>query len=301
VPALRVSDVINSGSFARIVEIFPPGMPAPGSIRAGQRIDLSVRFDRIVENIGQLEALADAFSLPELRDGARIHLNSVSVAAELKRRTTSSIIPTITLRDSNRQNLLGTISFAIFSGIENVQIVRGDPYNTNSGLEPKNVYDISKIAAFVTIIRDLETHLSNVQKTCILAPLNLTKISDPNYVRIARQREVAGVDIFVTESLFEDTSKYLDRVVLAREKGIKIPIIHNIFPFRSYEDAVSCVEKFGWKISEEELQGLKSGGAKYGIETARKRYFELIDRKEVSQGACISTRGNTEIVRQIVY
>ena len=80
--ALRVSDVINSGNFARIIEIFPPGMPAPGSIKSNQRIDLSVRFERIVESIGQLEALADAFSLPELRDGSRIHLNSVSVAAD---------------------------------------------------------------------------------------------------------------------------------------------------------------------------------------------------------------------------
>jgi hypothetical protein len=64
---------------------------------------------------------------------------------------------------------------------------------------------------------------------------------------------------------------------------------------------VSCIQKFGWKISDVELQGLKFGGAKFGIETARKRYFDLMDRKEISQGACISTRGNTEIVRQIVY
>jgi 5,10-methylenetetrahydrofolate reductase len=299
-PSLRVSDVIKSGSFARIVEIFPPGLPAPGSIRPGQQIDLAVRFERIVESIRQLEAVADAFSLPELRDGSRIHLNSVSVAAELKRRTTSSIIPTITLRDSNRQNLLGTIAFAIYSGVENIQIVRGDPYET-SGALPKNVYDISKIAALVTIIREVESHLTNAQKTCILAPLNLTKISDPDYLKIARQREASGIDLFVTESLFEETSKYLDRVILAREKGISIPIIHNIFPFRSYEDAVSCAKNFGWKISEEELHGLKINGTKFGLETARKRYSDLVDRKEISQGACISTRGSTEIVRQIVY
>jgi len=295
---LRVSDVINSGNFARIIEIFPPGLPAPGLIKAGRTIDLSVRFDRIIESIAELEAIADAFSLPELRDGTRIHLNSVSVATELKRRTTSSIIPTITLRDSNRQNLLGTVAFAIFAGVENIQIVRGDPYEYRD--EPKNVYDYSKIASFVTTIRELESHLSNVQSTCLLAPVNLTRISEPNYVKIIRQRELAGVDIFVTESLFEETSVYLNRVRIARDSGIKIPIIHNIFPLKDYDDAVNCVEKFGWKISDVELHGLKTRGPNFGIETARNRYFGLLDRKEISQGACISTRGNTEVVRQIL-
>jgi len=295
---VRVSDIINSGNFARIIEIFPPGLPAPGLIKPERKIDLSVRFERIVESISQLETIADAFSLPELRDGSRIHLNSVSVALELKRKSSSSIIPTITLRDSNRQNLLGTVAFAMFSGLENIQIVRGDPYSSSA--EPKNVYDYSKIATFITIIRELESHLSNAQKTCILAPVNLRKISEPDYVKIMRQREIAGVDIFVTESLFEDTSTYLDRVIAARDKGVEIPIVHNIFPLRDYEDAVMCIQKFGWKISEDELHGLKTQGPKFGVERARERYFGLLDRKEISQGACISTRGNTEIVRQIL-
>jgi 5,10-methylenetetrahydrofolate reductase len=295
---LRVSDLINSGNFARIIEIFPPGLPSPGLIKPDRKIDLSVRFDRIVESINQLGAVADAFSLPELRDGSRIHLNSISVAAELKRRSTSSVIPTITLRDSNRQNLLGTVAFAIFAGLENIQIVRGDPYHASS--EPKNVYDYTKIATFITVFRELESHLSNVSKTCILAPLNLRKISEPEYLRIARQRELAGVDIFVTESLFEDIPTYLDWIRLARDQGVKIPIVHNIFPLKDYDDAVICIQKFGWKISENELHGLKTQGPKFGIDTARKRYFGLLDQKEISQGACISTRGNIEVVRQIL-
>jgi 5,10-methylenetetrahydrofolate reductase len=295
---LRLSDVIKSGNFARIIEIFPPGLPAPGMIKADRKIDLGVRFERLAQSIGQLEALADAFSLPELRDGTRIHLNSVAVAVELKRKTNNSLIPTITLRDSNRQNLLGTVVSAIFSGLENIQIVRGDPYSSRD--EPKNVYDYSKIASFVTIVRDLESHLSNVEKTCILAPINLRKINEQDYVKLTRQREIAGVDVFVTESSFEESSVYLDRVVVAREKGIQIPIIHNIFPLKDYEDAITCVQKFGWKISEEELHGLKTHGSKFGLETARKRYSDLVDRKEIAQGACISTRGNIEVVRQIV-
>lgn len=295
---MRVSEVILSGNFARIVEIFPPGMPAPWLIKGDRKIDLSARFERLAESIEQIGAAADAFSLPELRDGSRIHLHSVSIASELKKRTNNSIIPTLTLRDSNRQNLLGTVAYAFFAGLENIQIVRGDPYIEKA--EPKNVYDFGKIASFVTMVRDLESRLSNAQKSCILAPINLRRIAEKEYVRIARQRELAGVDIFVTESLFEDTQTNLERVAIARDRGITVPIVHNIFPLRDYDDAVTCVQKFGWKISEEELHGLKTGGPTFGIELARDRYFGLLARKEISQGACISTRGNSDVVRQIV-
>lgn len=280
------------------MEIFPPGLPAPGYLKRDSRIDLSVRFERLVESMSELEALADAFSLPELRDGSRIHLNSISVATELTRKTASTVIPTLTLRDSNRQSLLGTVAFAMFSGLENIQVVRGDPYLSKS--DPKNVYDFGKVASFVELFREVESHVSPARKACVLAPINLTRISGEDYLRMARQRELSGVDIFVTESLFEETSSNLDRVIYARDKGVTAPIVHNIFPLKSYEDAITCINKFGWKISDEELHLLKTEGPSFGVERARQRYFGLLDRKEISQGACISTRGNTEVVRQIV-
>jgi len=297
---LRVSEIISSGNFARITELFPPGLPSPGRIKDKQKLDLSQRFERLIESISDLEALADAFSLPELRDGNRIHLNTVSIATELKKRTGSAVIPTVTLRDSNRQNLLGQISFAIFTGIENVQIVRGDPYRNQDGSEPKNVYDYSRVSDLVITIRKLESHLSEEKNICILAPLNLTKVSSPSYLKTVRKRESSGVDIFISESSFGNVHKSLENVQKLRKEGIRNPVIHSIFPLRDYEDAKACVEKFGWKVPEEELHSLKLKGAQYGIESARERYFGLIDHKDLSQGASISTRGNPELVRQIV-
>jgi 5,10-methylenetetrahydrofolate reductase len=294
---LKVSEIVRAGNFATLVELFPPGLPSPGSMKDSQKFDLEARFERLVQSIQELEALADAFSLPELKDTQRIHFNSVAIASELKRRTNSDVIPTITLRDSNRQNLLGAISFAIFAGLENLQIVRGDPYHSQS--EPSNVYDISKVSSLVSLVRKLEAHLLNTEKVCILGQINLTRISDERYVATALQREASGIDIFVTESLFEEIEAYLDRVVKVRGFGIKSPIVHNIFAFRDYDDALACVQKFGWRVSSEELHALKTVGPKYGIDKARERYQDLLDRKEIVQGVCISTRGNPELVRQI--
>lgn len=295
---MRLSETINSGNFVKIVELFPPGLPAPDSMKDSQRFDLSLRFERLVESISELEALADAFSLPELKDGVRIHLNTIAVASELKKRTGSDIIPTITLRDANKQSILGLISYAIFAGLENLQIVRGDPYFDEASV-PKNVYDISKVSKLVSLVRKIESHSANSDAMCILAPINMMILGNRNYLKTIRDRQDSGVDVFVTESLFEDIEQYLQRIANLRRAGVKVPLVHSIFAFRDYEDAVACREKFGWEISKEELHGLKTKGPKYGLEVARQRYYDLLDRRDIVEGVCISTRGNPELVRLI--
>ncbi|MCL5069207.1 MAG: methylenetetrahydrofolate reductase [Thaumarchaeota archaeon] len=296
---MRACDVVASGNFLRLVELFPPGLPDPKLMKDSQKFDLSLRFERLVEHVSTLETLADGFSLPELKNTGRIHLNSVGVAAELSRQTGCVVIPTLTLRDMNRQMLMGSVAFAIFAGLENLQIVRGDPYDEGERGSPKNVYDFKRISTLVKSIRNLEFHLSTRERLCLIAPINLLRLEEESYVETIRQRQIAGIDMLVAESLFEEVEIHLQRVMSLRKKGISIPVIHNIFPLKSYDDAIACKSKFGWHVSDEELYRLRSEGEEYGIEQARKRYRGLLEKKEISQGACISTRGNIEIVRQI--
>lgn len=288
--------MVSSGNFVKIVELFPPGLPSPDSMKAEQHFDIALRYERLVETVSELGAVADAFSLPELRDGIRIHLNSIAVAVELKRRTGSDVIPTVTLRDANKQGILGLISYGIFAGLENIQIVRGDPYTDTL---PKNVYDFSKVSDLVSVVRTIESHSSGGDKLCILAPINVANLKDRTYIDTLRKRASSGVDLFVTESLFEDVDKHLGKISKLRALGVKTPIIHNIFPFRDYQDASTCINKFGWKVSREELRGLKTNGRDYGIKVARKRYFDLLDRRNEVEGVCVSTRGNPELVNLI--
>ncbi len=278
--------------------MFPPGLPSPKLMNNSQTFDLNFRFDKLAESIDKLQSLADAFSLPELKDGDRVHLNSVGIATELKRRTGNDVIPTITLRDANKQYLLGSVAYAIYAGIENVLLVRGDPYAETEG-NPKNVYDLKKISSLVSSVRKLEDHLSNQVRLCIITPINLTKSKDAKYLKTIKERETSGVDIFLAEQMFENIDTYIQRIETVRKAGIVSPIIHNIFPLKNHEDAVRCVEKFGWTIPANELRNLKSGGSSFGIEMARKRYHSLMDRKDKVQGACISTRGDPETARLI--
>jgi 5,10-methylenetetrahydrofolate reductase len=309
---LRLSEVFSStsGDFLRVIEIFPPGIPLPASNLAASNLekhDLMIRFERLVESVQKLEKVADGFSIPDLKDEQRIHLNPVAVASELRRRTGNEVVPTITLRDSNRQNLLGMVTFAIFAGIENLLVVRGDPYKNNELKvkqdlnHPKNVYDFSKVSEFVLLVRRIEASLSGKKKLCILSPINISKAaSDPTYLETIRQREFSGVDVFIAESFFENVDDYLAKVALIRKASIRSPIIHSIFPLKGFEDAIMCVEKFGWRIETPELHNLKIGGLEYGLEMARKRYHGLLDRKKESQGACISSRGNPQYVWEII-
>lgn len=281
------------------MEMFPPGLPSTEFMAKTQKYDLSLRFERLAESIGKLESLADAFLLPELKDTRRIHLNSIGIATELKKRTGNDIIPTITLRDSNRQSLLGTIAYGIYAGIENILLVRGDPYDSKSEREPKNVYDFKKISSLVTAVRSLEEHLSSNGRLCIITPINLAKSKDKSYLEVLRKRQTSGVDLFLAEQMFEGINSYIKRIDSVRRAGISLPIIHNIFPLKDYDDAVSCIEKFGWTISSSELRTLKAKGAGFGLEMARKRYQWLLDRKDGAQGVCISTRGDPENARLI--
>ena len=279
--------------------MFPPGLPSPDLINGSQKYDLAFRFEKLAESIDKLESLADAFSLPELRDAERVHLNSVGVAAELKRRTGNDIIPTITLRDSNRQNLLGSVAYAIYAGIENILLVRGDPYDGKVKWSPKNVYDMKKVSTLVSAVRRLEEHLSNQEKLCVISPINLAKSKSKRYLKTIKERQTSGVDIFFAEQMFENMDSYVQRIDAVRKAGIYSPIVHNIFPLKSYEDGVKCAEQFGWPISAGELHRLKTEGPGFGLEMARRRYHSLIERKDKAQGACISTRGDPEMARLV--
>jgi 5,10-methylenetetrahydrofolate reductase len=296
---LRLSDLIRDSNFVRIVEVFPPGFPSPeGNHRPAQKYDLVMRFEQLAESIARIESIADAFSIPELKEGSRIHLNSVGIASELKKKTGNDVIPTLTLRDSNVQNLLGTISFAMFAGLENILVVRGDPFvDENAKRSSKNVYELGKVSTFVRAIRAIESSISLEHSVCLLSPINLLRSEDPKYVSTIKERERSGVDVFLAEQMFEDIDTYLGRLRAVRKAGISKPIVHSIFPLKSYADALFCEEKFGWKIPSAELSKLKMDGSVYGLEMARRRYRWLLDNSPFVEGVSISTRGNPEVAR----
>ena len=296
---MRLSDLARSGHFIRIVEVFPPAIPSPEDLKSIQKFDLNLRFDRLVQGLIRTEPFTDAFSLPELKDGNRIHLNSVGIATELRRRTGSAVIPTITLRDANKHNLLGMITYALFAGIENILFVRGDPYGDNKFKDPKNVYDIGKVSSLISTARKMESHITSEYPLCILSPINLAKSSDDSYLKTVKERELSGVDIFLGEQMFEDLDAYLARVEAIRKYGIQKPIVHSIFPLKDDEDAIGLVQKFGWGITDFELANLKKGGSRYGLEMARERYRSLLRHKDLVQGVSVSTRGNPEVARYI--
>jgi 5,10-methylenetetrahydrofolate reductase len=296
---VRLSDLVREDNFVRIVEVFPPGLPKPSANGKSAKYDLAARFEQLAEGIARVESIADAFSIPELKDSQRVHLSSVGIANELKRRTGNDFIPTVTLRDSNLQNLLGTISFGIFAGLENMLLVRGDPFvpEEGDGSVAKNVYDLSKVSSLVSAVRSLEDSISSEHDVCILSPINLLRSNERAYIRTLKERESSGVDIFLAEQMFEDMDAYLERIRSVRKAGVTKPIVHTLFPLKNYDDAVYCQQKFGWTIPLGELEKLKAAGQRYGLDMARKRYRSLLASRDLVQGVCISTRGNPEVAR----
>lgn len=299
---MRLSELVKESNFVRVVEVFPPGFPKQNPRNgANQKYDLGARFEQLAEAIARVDSVADAFSIPELNDGQRVHLNSVGIANELKRRTGNDFIPTLTLRDSNLQNLMGIISFGIFAGLENMLLVRGDPFTPDNGkvATSKNVYELKKLSSFVSAVRNLELSISSEHSICILSPINVIRSEEPEYMSTLKERERSGVDLFLAEQMFEDLERYQERIKRLRRSGITKPVLHSLFPLKSFEDAMYCEQKFGWKIPKEELDQLKIAGSRYGLEMARRRYRWLLERRSIFQGVSISTRGNPEVARYI--
>ena len=62
------------------------------------------------------------------------------------------------------------------------------------------------------------------------------------------QHQDEGVEVFLSQPVFEEVDTCLDRIDLMRWHGLNRPILHDIFALKSYEDARYCEERFGLRI-----------------------------------------------------
>jgi 5,10-methylenetetrahydrofolate reductase len=238
-----------------------------------------------------LSRYADAFNIADLRDEGRWHLGTVQTAVELKRQTGLETMPVLTLRDANLPSLMGTISYALYEQIDNLALVRGDPYSNSSGIS--NVYQIKRVSSFIKHVKQLITRFPRA--SCdIFAPISLSRTIDDRYVRILLDREEAGADGFLSDPMFGEPSVYLSKIIDLRKKGVKKPVLHNIFPLKDEEDIIFCKSRFGWEIPQEEINVVKSGGIDASLEYCRKKIHTLAKSPDLVDGFYISSRGHLE-------
>jgi 5,10-methylenetetrahydrofolate reductase len=289
---LKLREKVERGIFTRLIEIFPPNF----SVEASREplIGIKQKMRDTITRVQKIEGLADAIIVADMKDPGRLQLASVYTAAVLKDELGAEVIPVIPMRDVNRKAVRTAVLTCLSLGLESVSLVWGDRFGKEDGTQ--NVYDYRSLADAVSESRQLADR-SDVQAT-LLAPVNITELSNARGTRIAASRLESGADCLLAQPPTSDVSKTLRRHLdLLRRSGLEKKVLHNVFPFRSREDVDACRTRFGWDLPKE-LEAIATEGEPSLLREAR-RVVEAVEAEKLP-GVYVSTRGKPELARFIL-
>lgn len=286
--------LLSSTDFLQTVELWPPGF-----VSGSDHNRLDDQFEWLCERIEILGEYFDAFHVADLNTPSRRYLDSVLTAIQLKGRFRwLEVAPTVCARDRNKKALEEAISSALFFGIDNLILVRGDPFPKGWKGAPRNVYDVPSVADLERLARRVQSNIG-IEEVSLLTPIDLTKLGDEGYLSVIKERERATSDVFLSQIYTGEPEEYLELVDGLRSEGVRSPVLHNVFPFLSYDDAVSLSERFGFKVPRQVLSDLRASGAAAGVRIASRFRSALESNRGKVNGVFISSRGEPELALRL--
>ena len=289
---MKLREKVERGIFTRLIEIFPPNF----SVEASREplIGIKQKMRDTITRVQKIEGLADAIIVADMKDPSRLQLASVYTAAVLKDELGAEVIPVIPMRDVNRKAVRTAVLTCLSLGLESVSLVWGDRFGKDDGTQ--NVYDFRSLADAVSESRQLADR-ADVQAT-LLAPVNITELSNGRGTKIATSRLESGADCLLAQPPTSDVSKTLSmHLDLLRKSGLEKKVLHNVFPFRSKEDIDACRARFGWDLPKA-LDAIAAEGEPSLLREAR-RVVEAVEAEKLP-GVYVSTRGKPELARFIL-
>lgn len=285
--------LFDGSDFVQTVELWPPGF----AIGGGSQV-LDRQFGWLSERLEILGEYFDAFHIADLRVPGRRYLDSVTTSIRLKEKFPwLEVAATVSARDRNRKALQESIATALYFGLDDLILVRGDPLT--SADRSKNVYDVGRVSDLVEIARDVQKWTS-AGELCLMTPLDMVKSKDAEYLETIKQRERAGSDVFLTQMFAGEPEEYLEMLDRVRAEGVRSPILHNVFPLYSYEDAMEISKRFGLPVAKRVLKELKEGGPAAGIKAATRFREAMQSNKGKVNGIFVSSRGEPELAIRLI-
>ncbi len=280
--------------FLQTVELWPPGFSSGSGPHS-----LEDQFSWLCERLEILGEYFDAFHVADLNTPSRRYLDSVLTAVQLRQRFRwLELAPTVCARDRNRKALEEAISSALFFGMDNIILVRGDPFPSGPKRMPRNVYDVAGVSGLVRLARRVQKSIG-LDELCLLSPIDLTRIGDESYLEVVKDRERATSDVFLSQIFTGEPEDYLLLVDRLRSEGIRSPVLHNVFPFLSFDDAAKLSRRFGFKVPRAFLSELKESGASAGIRSASRFRDALESNRGKVNGVFVSSRGEPELALRL--
>ncbi len=287
--------LFERSDFVQTVELWPPGFSFAGPPQPPER-----RFSWLEERLEILGEYFDGFHVADLKVPGWRYLDSVMTAVRLKERLRwLDIAPTIATRDRNRKAMEEAVATALFFGVENLILVRGDPFPEGEAGGSKNVYDVARLSDAVKLARKVQEKVSQAELS-ILTPIDVARAREPSYLEMIRGREKATSDIFLAQIFGGGPDEYLELIDRIRGEGIRSPILQNVFPFYSSEDAVRVSRRFGFGVGSDLLAELKDGGVTAGVRAAGRFRDALYSNRGKVNGVFVSSRGEPELAIRLV-
>lgn len=207
------------GKFPVVVELDPP---------------FDANVERIMEGAATLKQ--NGVTAITVADSplARARLNSIMLAARIKREIGMEVIPHLCCRDHNLIGLKSLLLAGYMEGIRNLLVVTGDPIpGTKKGFA-KSVFDLNsfKLMAF---IQEMNSELFSHDPYIVGGALNLNvQNRDAELSRMERKIE-NGAKFFFTQPIF--TPEAVDCLAGLKDGG-KAKILGGVMPIVSYKNAL---------------------------------------------------------------
>ncbi|HMA75988.1 MAG TPA: bifunctional homocysteine S-methyltransferase/methylenetetrahydrofolate reductase, partial [Candidatus Krumholzibacteriaceae bacterium] len=279
----RLSSLVTSGKFVKIVELVPPrGCDASGILRSAEKL---------------YESGVHAINIPD-SPRATSRMSALSLAVLIEKEIGIESLLHYCCRDRNILGMQSDLLGAQALGLRNLLIITGDPIKTYDYPDATAVFDIDSIG-LMNVVRKLN-HGLDIGGRKLKMPTSLFAGVGVNPGAIDFEEELkrlywkvdAGAEFAVTQPVFDidifvkffKAAEYMD-----------IPVIAGIWPLSSYRNAEFMNNELpGVTVPEDIMKRMKE--ARSGKEATRegvKIASELLNElKTIVSGAQISAPFN---------
>lgn len=164
---------------------------------------------------------------------SKVRVDSVMMAAKIKREIGIDTMPHICCRDKNINALRASLLAAHIEGIRNILGVTGDPVSSAEKQNIKNVFNLNSYK-LIELISSMNKETFIEDRINIGAALNLNVINKENEVERMKEKIARGADFFLTQPIYDEkTIEFLANM----KKDSNVKILAGILPIVSYRNA----------------------------------------------------------------
>lgn len=199
-------------------------------------VELDPPFDTSIDKImqGARVCKENGIDLITIADSpmSKVRVDSISIAAKIKREIGIDTMPHICCRDKNVNAIKSGLLAAHIEGIRNVLAVTGDPVPAEDRVATKSVFNLNSFK-LMNLISEMNKEVFAEDEISIGGALNLNVLNKHSEVARMYKKSQNGATFFLTQPIYdEETIEFLENL---KRKNVKI--LGGILPIVSYRNA----------------------------------------------------------------